>query len=142
MSFMPRSLWLRALLGIPLLAAVAGLLWWRGPDWNVVYHAFDLVNWAWVAFALGLNLISVLLRSLAWKLTIDQALEPPQPRFIQVFSAFSVGMLGNAVLPDGSGSSRGWRCCDDICRAAGAQAGRSSGRSSHTGSSMFPRRCC
>ena len=96
---MPRSLWLRALLGIPLLALIAGLLWWRGPDWNVVYHAFDLVNWAWVAFALGLNLISVLLRSLAWKLTIDQALEPPQPRFTQVFSAFSVGMLGNAVLP-------------------------------------------
>ncbi len=96
---MPRSLWLRALLGIPLLAVVAALLWWRGPDWNVVYHAFDLVNWAWVAFALGLNLVSVLLRSLAWKLTIDQALEPPQPRFDQVFSAFSVGLLGNAVLP-------------------------------------------
>ena len=57
---MPRSLWLRALLGIPLLALIGGLLWWRGPDWNVVYHAFDLVNWAWVAFALGLNLISVL----------------------------------------------------------------------------------
>ena len=83
----------------PLLAVVAALLWWRGPDWNVVYHAFDLVNWAWVAFALGLNLVSVLLRSLAWKLTIDQALEPPQPRFDQVFSAFSVGLLGNAVLP-------------------------------------------
>ncbi len=41
----------------------------------------------------------MLLRSLAWKLTIDQALEPPQPSFTQVFSAFSVGMLGNAVLP-------------------------------------------
>jgi uncharacterized membrane protein YbhN (UPF0104 family) len=97
--YLPRSLWLRALLGIPLFAVVAALLWWRGPDWNVVYHAFDLVNWAWVAFALGLNLVSVLLRSLAWKLTIDQALEPPRPRFDQVFSAFSVGLLANAVLP-------------------------------------------
>ncbi len=99
MNVLPRSLWLRAALGLPILAIVAGLLWWRGPDWNVVYHAFDLVNWAWVAFALGLNLVSVLLRSLAWKLTIDQALEPPEPRFSQVFSAFSVGLLGNAVLP-------------------------------------------
>lgn len=99
MTLLPRSLWLRALLGLPLLAVVAVLLWWRGPDWNVVYHAFDLVNWAWVAFALGLNLVSVLLRSLAWKLTIDQALDPPQPHFGQVFSAFSVGLLGNAVLP-------------------------------------------
>jgi glycosyltransferase 2 family protein len=98
-KYLPRSLWLRALLGIPLFAVVAALLWWRGPDWNVVYHAFDLVNWAWVAFALGLNLVSVLLRSLAWKLTIDQALEPPLPRSDQVFSAFSVGLLANAVLP-------------------------------------------
>jgi uncharacterized membrane protein YbhN (UPF0104 family) len=99
MSHLPRSLWLRALLGLALFGVVAALLWWRGPDWTVVYHAFDLVNWAWVAFALGLNLISVLLRSFAWKLTIDQALEPPRPRFDQVFSAFSVGLLGNAVLP-------------------------------------------
>jgi glycosyltransferase 2 family protein len=98
-KYVPRNPWLRASFGLPLLAAVAALLWWRGPDWNVVYHAFDLVNWAWVAFALGLNLFSVLLRSIAWQLTIDQALEPPQPRFDQVFSAFSIGLLGNAVLP-------------------------------------------
>ena len=99
MNVLPRSRWLRAALGVPVLAMVGALLWWRGPDWNVVYHAFDLVNWAWVAFALGLNLVSVFLRSLAWKLTIDQALDPPEPRFSQVFSAFSVGLLGNAVLP-------------------------------------------
>ena len=99
MKYVPRSPWIRASFGLPLLAAVAALLWWRGPDWNVVYHAFDLVNWAWVAFALGLNLVSVLLRSVAWQLTINQALEPPQPRFDKVFSAFSVGLLANAVLP-------------------------------------------
>ena len=52
------------------------------------------------------------------------------------------GCSGTRSFPDGSGSSRGWRCCDDICRAAGAQAGRSWGRSSHTGSSTSPRRCC
>ena len=38
-------------------------------------------------------------RSLAWRLTIDQALDPPHPRFDQVFSAFSIGLLANAVLP-------------------------------------------
>ena len=53
MKYVPRSPWIQASFGLPLLAAVAALLWWRGPDWNVVYHAFDLVNWAWVAFALG-----------------------------------------------------------------------------------------
>jgi glycosyltransferase 2 family protein len=99
MKLVPRSLWARAALTLPLLAVVAVLLWWRGPDWGVVYHAFDLVNWAWVAFAMGLNLASVLARSLAWRLTIDQALEPPRPRFDKVFSSFSVGLLANAVLP-------------------------------------------
>jgi uncharacterized membrane protein YbhN (UPF0104 family) len=84
---------------VPFLAAVVVLLWWRGPDWNVVYHAFDLVNWAWVLLAIGLNLVSVLLRSVAWRLTIDQALDPPHPRFDRVFSAFSIGLLANAILP-------------------------------------------
>jgi uncharacterized membrane protein YbhN (UPF0104 family) len=95
----PRSPWLRAALVIPFLAAVVVLLWWRGPDWNTVYRAFDVVNWAWIAFAIGLNLLSVLVRSLAWRLTIDQALDPPQPLFGSVFSAFSIGLLANAVLP-------------------------------------------
>ena len=99
MKGVPRSPWVRAALVLPLLAAVVVLLWWRGPDWNVVYHAFDLVNWAWIAFALGLNLVSVLLRSLAWRLTIDQALDPPHPRFDRIFAGFSIGLLANAVLP-------------------------------------------
>jgi glycosyltransferase 2 family protein len=97
--FVPRSRWVRSSLFLPLLAVVVALLWWRGPDWNVVYHAFDLVNWAWIAFALVLNLLSVLVRSLAWRLTIDQALDPPHPRFSGVFSSFSIGLLANAILP-------------------------------------------
>ena len=99
MSIVPRSRWLRAALVLPLLVAVGILLWWRGPDWGVVYHAFDLVNWAWIAFAIGLNLLSVLARSLAWRLTIAQALDPPQPPYGNVFAAFSIGLLANAVLP-------------------------------------------
>jgi uncharacterized membrane protein YbhN (UPF0104 family) len=94
-----RSRWLHGFLVLCLLAVVVVLLWWRGPDWNVVYHAFDLVNWAWIVFALGLNLVSVLARSIAWRLTIVQALEPPDPPFPRVFSAFSIGLLGNAALP-------------------------------------------
>jgi uncharacterized protein (TIRG00374 family) len=98
-KFVPRSRWVGAALLVPLMVLVGVLLWWRGPDWSVVYHAFDLVNWAWVAFALGLNLVSVLARSVAWRFTIDQALDPPRPRFDSVFSAFSIGLLANAVLP-------------------------------------------
>jgi glycosyltransferase 2 family protein len=98
-KYVPRSPWLRAALVLPSLVAVVVLLWWRGPDWNLVARAFNLVDWAWIVFAFGLNLASVLVRSLAWRLTIDQALDPPQPRFDQVFSAFSIGLLANAVLP-------------------------------------------
>jgi uncharacterized protein (TIRG00374 family) len=99
MKLVPRRPWVRVALVLPMVAAVFVLLWWRGPDWSVVYHAFDLVNWAWVAFALGLNLLSVLARSLAWRFTIDQALDPPRPRFEGVFAAFSIGLMANAVLP-------------------------------------------
>ena len=99
MRYVPRSPWLRAALVLPSLVAVVVLLWLRGPDWNTVARAFDVVNWAWIVFALALNLVSVLMRSLAWRLTIDQALDPPEPRFDQVFSAFSIGLLANAVLP-------------------------------------------
>ena len=99
MKGVPRSPWIRAALVVIFLAAVLVALWWRGPDWNVVYHAFDLVNWAWIVFAVGLNLGSVLLRSLAWRLTIDQALDPPHPRFNWVFSGFAIGLLANAILP-------------------------------------------
>jgi glycosyltransferase 2 family protein len=99
MRFLPRSVWGRAALVLPFLAVVVVLLWWRGPDWNDVYHAFDVVDWAWIAFALGLNLASVVARSLAWRLTIDQALDPPRPGYDKVFSSFAVGLLANAVLP-------------------------------------------
>jgi uncharacterized protein (TIRG00374 family) len=94
-----RSRWLQALGVFALFGIVGVLLWWRGPDWNVVYHAFDFVNWAWIVFALGLNLASVVARSLAWQLTIIQALDPPDPPYNRVFSAFAIGLLGNAALP-------------------------------------------
>jgi len=82
-----------------LLGLAVSLVWWRGPDWNLVLHAFDFVNWAWIVLALALNLTSVLARALAWQLTIVQALDPPDPPFNRTFSAFAVGLLANAALP-------------------------------------------
>jgi uncharacterized protein (TIRG00374 family) len=94
-----RSGWLRA--GVVVLAAVgvAALLWWRGPAWHGVVDAFTAVEWHWVAAAVGLNLLSVLLRTVAWRTVIVQAMPPPHPSFPLVFSAFSVGLFANAVLP-------------------------------------------
>ena len=89
----------RLALVLPGLVVLAVLLWWRGPDWSLVGDAFRLVEWAWVSMALGLNLLSVLIRAVAWQTVLKQALLPPSPSFPYVFSAFSVGLLANAVLP-------------------------------------------
>ena len=41
----------------------------------------------------------MLARCLSWHVVIEQAMPPPHPRFRQTFSAFSVGLLANSVLP-------------------------------------------
>jgi uncharacterized membrane protein YbhN (UPF0104 family) len=98
-----RSPWARGVVVLLLLAAAMLAVWWRGPDWGTVYHAFDFVAWRWVVVGVLLNLLSVLARVISWRLTISQALPDPQPSFGQVFSAFGIGLLGNAVLPARAG---------------------------------------
>ncbi len=57
------------------------------------------MQWEWVVVAIGFNLLSVVVRALAWTTVIHSAMEPPRPRAMLVFSAFSVGLFANAVLP-------------------------------------------
>jgi uncharacterized protein (TIRG00374 family) len=89
----------RLLFLLPVLAVAVTLIWWRGPDWNLVKDAFTVVRWRWVVAAVGLNLLSVVARAVAWDTAIKQAMPPPHPSFRLVFSAFSVGLFANAVLP-------------------------------------------
>jgi uncharacterized membrane protein YbhN (UPF0104 family) len=96
---MPRVTWWRLALVLLGLAVAIALLIWRGPNWSMVADAFRLVTWNWVVAAIALNLLSVVARALAWHLVIEQAMPPPRPRFRYVFSAFSVGLFANAVLP-------------------------------------------
>jgi uncharacterized protein (TIRG00374 family) len=94
-----RSGWVRAAFVLLGAVGVFAALWWHGPAWGGVADAFAAVEWRWVAAAVGLNLLSVLVRALAWRTVIVQAFEPPHPSFMLVFSAFSVGLFANAVLP-------------------------------------------
>jgi glycosyltransferase 2 family protein len=94
-----QSRWIRAGVAVVAAAGVIALLWWRGPAWSAVGNAFTAVEWHWVAAAVGFNLLSVIARAFAWRTVINQAFDPPHPSFMLVFSAFSVGLLANAILP-------------------------------------------
>lgn len=94
-----RSVWLHMALVVLAAGGLVALLWWRGPAWSGIVDAFTAVEWHWVAAAVGLNLLSVIARAFAWKIVIDQAIPTPRPSFPLVFSAFSVGLFANAVLP-------------------------------------------
>ena len=98
-----RNPWARGLGVLALLVVALLVVWWRGPDWGSVYHAFDFVAWRWIVLGLAINLGSVLMRAISWRLTIGQALPGEHPPFPTVFSAFAVGLLGNAVLPARAG---------------------------------------
>jgi uncharacterized membrane protein YbhN (UPF0104 family) len=94
-----RSRLVRVLVMALAAAGIAALIWWRGPEWGAVGDAFNAVRWEWVVLAIGLNVVSVIVRAVAWWIVIGQAMPPPHPRFMLVFSAFSVGLFANAVLP-------------------------------------------
>jgi uncharacterized protein (TIRG00374 family) len=96
---LPTNPWARLGGVVLVLAGAAIAVYFGGPDWADVGDAFQRVQWEWVVVAIGLNLVSVLMRSIAWAIVIDEAVPPPHPRFVHVFSAFSIGMLANATMP-------------------------------------------
>jgi uncharacterized protein (TIRG00374 family) len=96
---LPSSRLVRVFLGLVVLAALAGLFWWRRDSLATIGSAFSQVKWEWVVVAIALNLLSVVVRALAWTTVIHSAMAPPRPGVPLVFSAFSVGLFANAVLP-------------------------------------------
>lgn len=99
MRFIPQSRSVRSLIMLGALGVVIVLLIWRGPDFSRISDAFRAVEWEWVALAVFLNLYSIVVRASAWRVVIKHACASPWPSRMTVFSAFSVGLLGNAVLP-------------------------------------------
>jgi uncharacterized protein (TIRG00374 family) len=96
---LPRTRRARVALVLPLVVGLAALAVWRSPDLSLLGTAFGAVEWRWVALAVAVNLLSVAVRAVAWKVVVDQAVPPPHPRHRNVFAAFCVGLLANAALP-------------------------------------------
>jgi Glycosyltransferase len=96
---LPKSIAGRIALGVPALAGLIALFLWRGPSVTAIGDAFASVEWQWVVVSIALNLLSVLARAAAWTIVIRSAMRPPHPAPPLVFSAFSVGLFANAVLP-------------------------------------------
>jgi len=94
-----KNRWLMASTFVLFFGVAIALVVWHGPDWTAVHDAFTAVSWPWVAVAIGLNLLSVVTRSISWHTCIEQSIEKPHPKYRLVFSAFCVGLFANAVLP-------------------------------------------
>lgn len=94
-----RSRLLRAALVLAAAAGVAALLVFHGPDWHKVGHSLAEMSWSWALAAVGINLLSALVRGLSWRTVLVQAVPEPHPRLIDIFSAFFIGIFANGVLP-------------------------------------------
>src|SRR5437016_11244535 len=57
------------------------------------------MSWGWAAVAVALNFFSALARAMSWDNVIREAVPPPHPRLVDVFSAFFVGIFANGILP-------------------------------------------
>ncbi len=90
---------LRLLLVALAAVGVGALFWFRGPDWGKVGHALAGMSWTWALVAVGFNILSAIARGLAWRTVVVQAVPPPHPRLLDLFSAFFVGIFANGVLP-------------------------------------------
>jgi uncharacterized membrane protein YbhN (UPF0104 family) len=57
------------------------------------------VGWWWVLAALGLNLVSILLKAVVWKAALDTIPHRPRFHYAHVVPALFVGFLLNTLLP-------------------------------------------
>ena len=128
---LPSPRFVRLVIVLALLAGPIALVLWRF-DINIVRHAFELVTWRWVVFAVLLNLASVLFRSIAWEIVIDEAVAAaaaaPPRRLRRLLRG--TARKRRAAGPRGRGGASS--CSRGACGAARASGRRSSGPCSPT----------
>jgi len=95
----PRRRWLIG----GLVLAVVGVAALGGDDVVRMARAFAGADWRWAAASVALMLVSLALRSLALQLIVG-ALGSLRARFVEAFSATSIGLLANTVAPVRAGT--------------------------------------
>jgi uncharacterized protein (TIRG00374 family) len=93
----------RAVVLVAVLAAVAGVAIWRGPDLRAAAEAFERIDWAWIAASLAMHVAAVVSRAYGWRLVVNPAVPRPAPGMWDVMSAYCVGLLANSLLPARAG---------------------------------------
>jgi len=88
-----RRWWVGGAAVLALAAAVLG-----GDDLARMGRSFADADWRWAAIALILMMVSLALRSVALGVIVN-ALGDVRARFGEVFSATSIGLLANALIP-------------------------------------------
>lgn len=91
----------RRRLGLLILLAVGVVLIvvWRGPGFTAAADALAGLEWQFVVLCYLLNCASVTLRAASWDAILAQGLPRPRLRRRNVFTAFSIGVVANALLP-------------------------------------------
>ena len=70
MQRLPQNPMVRLAILALAVAITVALVIWHGPDTDLVANAFEAVTWSWVAIAVGLNLLSVVVRTSSWRVII------------------------------------------------------------------------
>ena len=88
-----RRWWIVAAAVVVLAAA-----WLERDDLAQMVRAFGNADWRWAAVAIALMLVTLMLRSFALEVIVN-ALGDVRARFSEAFSAASIGLLANALIP-------------------------------------------
>ncbi|MEO1289398.1 MAG: lysylphosphatidylglycerol synthase transmembrane domain-containing protein [Chloroflexota bacterium] len=94
--------WRNILSGIVVLTISLVLLYFAlsGTDWTTLISTVQTGDWRWLLAIMGMLTISYTVRSIRWRVLLEQ--DKPLP-FKKMFGATIIGYLGNAFLPARSG---------------------------------------
>ena len=94
--------WSRASVVLASLCAAIVMLWWRGPEWGHVADAFRPSSGRGSSSAIGLNLLSVVARALAWRTVVITGAAPP----LAAVPAHLLRVLGRPARERGAARAR------------------------------------